>query len=85
MTDVDLMWVHQSTVCRIVQCISRCIACQKLYFMTFPSNLSTSKQDFYDIAGFPSVLGAMDCTHILLVSSGGDGAKIYHNIKTFSI
>ena len=51
--------------------------------MTFQSNLSTSKQDFYNIAGFSSVPGAMDCTHIPIVSPGEDSAEVYRNRKNF--
>ena len=65
-----------------MQRISRCIARRKSCFMTFPLNLSTFKQDFYNIAGFPSVLGAMDCTHIPIVSPG-DNAEVYRNRKGF--
>ena len=65
-----------------MQRISRCIAHRKSCFMTFPSNISISKH-FYNIAGFPSVLGAMDCTHIPIVFPRGDSAEVYRNRKGF--
>ena len=70
MIDGDLIWAYQTTVCRMMQSISRCIAHQKSCFLSFPHYfqyqskvLSKSKEDFYNIAGFPSVVGTMDCTH----------------------
>jgi len=41
------------------------------------------KQDFYNIAKFPMVIGAMDCTHIKIKSPGGDNAEVYRNRKSF--
>ena len=74
-TDGDLMGVHHTTVCRIIQRISRCIAKRKAVFMWFPSDLPAVKQSFFEIAAFPAVVGGIDCTHIPVVSFEGDNAK----------
>ena len=82
MTNGDLIWVHQITICRTVEHISRCIAHQKLCLMTFPSNLLTLKQDFFKLFFF-SVMGVVDDTHIPIVSPKGDSAKVYFDRKVF--
>ena len=79
----DLMEVNQSTVCRIIHRISCCIARRKSNVITSLSGDLTTKQEFYNIAWFPSVVGAIDCTHIPIVSPGGDAAEVYRNRKVF--
>ena len=36
---------------------------------------------FYNIAHFPRVIGAVDCTHIAITSPGGDNAELFRNRK----
>ena len=55
-TDGDLVGVHQTTVCRIIPRISRCIAKRKAVFMSFPSDLPTVKRSFFEIAAFLRLL-----------------------------
>ncbi|XP_031358099.1 putative nuclease HARBI1 [Photinus pyralis] len=38
---------------------------------------------FYQIAGFPGVLGAIDCTHIKIQSPGGEYAERFRNRKGY--
>lgn len=38
---------------------------------------------FYNIARFPKCIGAVDCTHIKILSPGGDQAEIFRNRKNF--
>lgn len=40
-------------------------------------------RDFYELANFPAVLGAIDCTHIAIQSPGGDTAELYRNRKGY--
>ncbi|PSN30960.1 putative nuclease HARBI1 [Blattella germanica] len=45
--------------------------------------MSTSKFQLHQIAKFPKVIGAIDCTHIRLQSPGGNTAEQYHNRKGY--
>ncbi|GBM93211.1 hypothetical protein AVEN_143155-1 [Araneus ventricosus] len=38
---------------------------------------------FYETSGFPCVFGALDCTHIPIVSPGGSNAELFRNRKGF--
>lgn len=39
--------------------------------------------EFYRIARFPRVIGAIDCTHVKICSPGGDHAEYYRNRKGY--
>lgn len=39
--------------------------------------------DFYNIAKFPRVIGALDCTHIKISSPGGEHAETFRNRKGY--
>lgn len=41
-------------------------------------------QKFRRIANFPTVIGAIDCTHIRIKKLSGDGGQMYINRKGFS-
>ncbi|XP_045541246.1 putative nuclease HARBI1 [Papilio machaon] len=38
---------------------------------------------FYSIAGFPRVVGAVDCTHIKINSPGGSNSELFRNRKGY--
>lgn len=62
----DLIGIHKSTASRIVKLVSHNIAILRPQFVNFPNNendLKQVKQDFYNIAKFPTVIGALDCTY----------------------
>lgn len=40
-----------------------------------------NKEIFYNVAKFPGVIGALDCTHIPIKSPGGENAELYRNRK----
>ena len=40
-------------------------------------------QGFHEIANFPGVLGAIDCTHVAIQSPGGEDAELYRNRKGY--
>lgn len=46
-------------------------------------NLTETKQSFYNIRGFPRVIGAIDCTHIRIQSPGGNNAELFRNRKGY--
>lgn len=63
----DFIGVHESTASRVVKRVSEAIAALAPTKITFPNNVAAiqqAQQDFFDIAAFPRVVGALDCTHI---------------------
>ena len=72
MTDGDLMRMSSHTALRSVDRIF--VHCE-VYF------ICESKFEFFDIAGFPSVTGAIDCTHMAAISPGGSEAEEFRNRK----
>lgn len=72
--------VSQASVSRIITEISECLAKYLGSYVKFPSNqkaITNSKSAFYEIAGFPDVIGCIDCTHIRIRSPGGPTARAY--------
>ena len=47
------------------------------------NTLASLKTKFYEIARFPGVIGAIDCTHIAIQSPGGDNAEQFRNRKGY--
>lgn len=71
----DFIGIHKSTASRIVKQVSHVIAMLRPQFINFPQSeqdIKTVKQDFYNIAKFPMVIGALDCTH------EGSSFKVYN-------
>ena len=68
----DLFQVSQPAMSRIIKRVSTAIASQHRDFIKFPNrdSLSSEKQKFMEIGGIPGVIGAIDCTHIKIVSPG---------------
>ncbi|XP_050065266.1 putative nuclease HARBI1 [Aphis gossypii] len=82
----DFIGIHKSTASRIVKLVSHNIAILHPQFVNFPNNendFKKIKQDFYNIAKFPMVIGALDCTHVKIKSPGGDNAEVFRNRKNF--
>lgn len=55
-------------------------------YINFPSSLSevtNTQRKFYEIAHFPKVIGAIDCTHIRIINPGGNQAQRYINRKKY--
>jgi hypothetical protein len=46
-----------------------------------PDNLQPVKQQFYDVAGFPNIIGAIDCTHVGITNLLADVEHVYVNRK----
>ncbi|KAK4884252.1 hypothetical protein RN001_000523 [Aquatica leii] len=82
----DFAGMHYSTVSRIVKRVSEAIASLYPQHVKFPATeleLKKCQQDFYNVASFPRVIGAIDCTHISIQSPGGNDAEIYRNRKQY--
>ncbi|CAH1371673.1 unnamed protein product, partial [Tenebrio molitor] len=76
----DLVNVSKSSVCRIIHRVTNSIASLRPYFIRLPdrkNEIRKTHNDFYEIAGFPNMLGAVDCAHIKVQSSGGDHGELY--------
>ncbi|KAK6312793.1 hypothetical protein J4Q44_G00161400 [Coregonus suidteri] len=80
MVDGDLFGLHKSTVCRIVvsvQCY--CQSEESVHkVQAYRGNYSWILQE-----RFPGVLGAIDCTHILIHNPGGENGELFRNRKGY--
>lgn len=80
----DMIGVHESTACRIVHRAIHAIASLYHSYIKFPNTVAEQNKlasDFYRIAKFPRVNGAIDCTHVRIQSPGGENAEIFRNRK----
>lgn len=82
----DSIGIDKGTASRVVWKVTRAIA--RLYgqFIRMPvseEEIRQVSQTFFNIAKFPKCIGALDCTHIKILSPGGDNAEIYRNRKGF--
>ena len=85
----DLGNVHRSTISRRTNAVFRAIARLRPEYLSFPNEnrLQEICTEFNDMAlnnvqhphVFPGVLGALDCTHVQIKSSGGPRAELYRN------
>lgn len=69
----DYAGVSQPTASRIVHRVSRAIACLRQKYIIFPESDAQMREamvENFSVAGFPKVLGMMDCTHIKIKSPG---------------
>ncbi|CAG4929181.1 unnamed protein product [Colias eurytheme] len=69
----DMIGVHESTACRIVHRVTHAIASLRHMYITYPTSedeLNALAIGFYKIAKFPRVIGAIDCTHVRIISPG---------------
>ncbi|XP_060788945.1 putative nuclease HARBI1 [Neoarius graeffei] len=77
--------LSKNTVCRMIRKVV--LALNKLMnaFVVFPGHLTALqiKEGFYAIAGFPRVIGAIDCTHIRISAPLGEHEADYVNRKSF--
>lgn len=72
-TVADFFNVSKSSACRIVERVSNAIASLRPEYIKMPETIpkmNTIVQDFYQISGFPKVMGTIDCTHIRIQSPG---------------
>ncbi|XP_044750059.1 putative nuclease HARBI1 isoform X2 [Coccinella septempunctata] len=86
MTIGDHVNITKPTVCRIVKRVSTEIAKLKPNYISMPKTRQKRLEvasGFHDIAGLPRVVGAIDCTHIRIISPGGSNAETFRNRKGY--
>jgi hypothetical protein len=79
----DLHGVSQAATSIIIAKVSRAIASKLPTFVKWPNQLQHIKEAFYNMAGFPGVVGCLDCTHVRIKNPHGDQPLIYCNRKGF--
>ncbi|XP_061600090.1 putative nuclease HARBI1 [Cololabis saira] len=77
--------LSKNTVCNAIHKVARALTDMLDGFVVFPGHLPTQsvKEGFYAIAGFPRVIGAIDCTHIPISARLGENEADYVNRKSF--
>ncbi|GFR18470.1 nuclease HARBI1 [Trichonephila clavata] len=74
------------TVCRVVHRVSEAIASLLPDFIHLPVNreeCKTVSRKFFNIAGFPKVIGALDGTFVRIISPGGEDAERFRCRKSY--
>ncbi|KAJ4430622.1 hypothetical protein ANN_19211 [Periplaneta americana] len=68
----DNAGVSKATVCRTISKVSAAIGALRPNYINNlqQENIAEIKRGFYDLAHFPGVVGALDCTHIQIQSPG---------------
>ena len=82
----DFVGVSKASASIIVDQVSTAIAGLGQHYIKMPTILEEQRavqENFYRIARFPCVLGAIDCTHVKIQSPGGNNAEHYRNRKGF--
>ncbi|KAJ8710653.1 hypothetical protein PYW08_009168 [Mythimna loreyi] len=78
----DFSGVSKASASRIVYLVSQAIARLRSEFIRFTTNTQEIQQEFYNIAKFPRLIGAIDCTHVPIKSPGGNSAEDWRNRKS---
>jgi len=82
----DFVGVSKSAACSIVSLVTVAIASLRAEYVKFSETQAEReavKEEFYRIARFPHVIGAIDCTHVRIQSPGGNEAERYRNRKGY--
>lgn len=81
----DFGGVHVSTTSRIVKRVCRALASKSQRYIKMPQTeeeIQTHQLQFYEIARFPRVIGAVDGSHIRIQSPGRFLTQIHVTIET---
>lgn len=82
----DLHGISQSRLSVIIARIVRVISTYLPEYIKFPTEgnkIRDLKAGFFEIAGMPGIVGAIDCTHIRIKNPGGEHPALYINRKGF--
>ncbi|XP_033995006.1 putative nuclease HARBI1 [Trematomus bernacchii] len=79
----DAEYLSKNTVCSAIHKVAHALTGLAESFV-FPGTCPTQtiKEGFYNMAGFPRVLGCIDCTHIPISACLGDNEGDYVNRKS---
>lgn len=86
LTTGDFTGVSKTSACNIVTQVTEAIASLRPMFIKLPETeieCQRVKENFYAIARFPKVVGTIDCTHVRIISPGGNEAERYRNRKGY--
>ena len=67
--------ISQQSMTAIIREVSTALAKRMKEFISFPTDpeeLQKTKTEFFQIAGFPQCVGAIDCTQIKIKNPGGE-------------
>ncbi|XP_052761947.1 putative nuclease HARBI1 [Mya arenaria] len=76
----DTHGIHKSTVCRVVDKVTKDIVKRHKQFIQWPVDEATKrrvKSEFSNIAGFPGVIGYVDGSHVRLIKPSPDQERFY--------
>lgn len=82
----DFSCVHKSSVCHIIRRVTSALCTLRELHLVLPEGdeeQMVGQQGFYEIAAFPRVLLALDCTHVRIQSPGGEQAEHFRNRKGY--
>ncbi|XP_045446885.1 putative nuclease HARBI1 [Melitaea cinxia] len=82
----DFSGVSRPTANRVIHRVTAAIASLSRDYIKFPhtdTDIRKTQLEFYNIARFPKVVGALDCTHIKIISPGGSHAETFRNRKGY--
>ncbi|CAG5024870.1 unnamed protein product [Parnassius apollo] len=80
----DMHGISKQSVSKIAHNVGKALAKKSSFIHNKPTALEDQQETirgFRSICNFPSVIGAIDCTHILVKRVGGDMSEAYVNRK----
>ncbi|XP_041376731.1 putative nuclease HARBI1 [Gigantopelta aegis] len=77
LTMANLHGLSQMTVCTVFKRVTNAIARLRPQYISFSNNeeMNDLKERFFNIAGFPNCVGAIDCSHIPIIGQGENGQR----------
>ncbi|XP_047027918.1 putative nuclease HARBI1 [Helicoverpa zea] len=82
----DMQGISQQSISKIARNVAEALAKKAHLFINMPTTLEAQQETmrgFRSICDFPTVIGAIDCTHIKIRRVGGDMSEAYVNRKGY--
>lgn len=82
----DFVGISAASLSKFVLQVSEAIAKLRPKYINMPRNDEERRRNFtgfMNIAGFPNVIGTIDCTHVKIIGQGGQDGEAYRNRKQF--